>query len=145
MENEQLIGTVENISDYSDTFTMYWTDRRFIMVNTRIQTNVGLGLIPALIGEAATKLTESRKKTENAGLALDEIFAKDKKSFVVDYADIETIELHDPRSRWRSRKLKIKMLIDQEPKEYTLNEQQHEKLCGFLPCIAAFRDKLRIR
>lgn len=140
--SEQQIGLVENISNYPDTYNLFWMDKRLVVIHTRSQSNVGVGLIPSLIGEGITKFNESRKKEKTKDLTLDEILAKDKKSFAVDYTDVEKIELHDPHSRWRNRKLKIKMQLDTVSKDYIINESQFEKLSTILPKIVELRAKL---
>ncbi len=141
-KSEQPIGAVAGIVDYAETYNMFWMEKRFIMINTTSQIFVGGGLIPELVGEALTIINKSRKEKKAKNLTTDELLEKDSKSFAVNYVDIEKIELHDPHSRWKKRKLKIKMKEDMLPKEYGVTETQFAMLSALLPSIAELKGKL---
>ena len=143
MENsEQQIAVTEKMFDYPNTYNFYWTNKRLIAINVRNQEVVGAGLIPALIGEALTKFNESRKKEKTKNLSLDEILAKDKKSFDVSYEVIEQIKLHKGRLEIASKKFSEMSITYNRWKKFLLKKEQFEQLSTILPSIAALKGKL---
>lgn len=164
MQNqEQQIGLVEKIIEYPETYNLVWTDKRLVILNTKTQRNVGAGLIPSLIGEGITKFNQSRKKEKTKDLTLDELLAKDDKSFAVPYETVEQMRLIDPQSRWKNRKLEIRLIDSAKPKlhgnfwsdankiegknsvidrAYNLTKVQFEQLTAILPNIPELSGKL---
>ena len=59
---EQQIGIVEKIFDYPDTFNMFWMEKRLVVINTRSQATVSVGLIPSLIGEGFNQILMSHER-----------------------------------------------------------------------------------
>ena len=101
---EQHIATI-NVGLYD----VFITDRRFVIIKIgneyESMTSAAIGGIAgALIGMGISKLAENKKKGKLEKLTVDEILAKDPKSFEILYDNVTKIELH--KSRF-SRKLEI--------------------------------------
>src|SRR5271157_365775 len=148
MQNsERQIALIKNVEIrlwLKTNYDLYLTDRRMVLVhkvyNWGKGRGTGAGAIGTVIEAAAQKAMESktkRKEEEMSRLTLDELLAKDEKSFDMVYEDIEKIKL---RIIMGDRRLDV--TSQKKQKEIKLTKEQYEQLSTILPDISALKGKL---
>lgn len=160
--SERQVAFVKNVAVQRSLFSMVTynlilTDKRMVLLHSKY-SQWGLyaggavgGALGGAIGSVAQSVLESGKKQdEMSSKVLNELLAKDTKSFDVAYEDIAKVRFYQVERkrrlganiRFNMMRYRLAIASKKTPKPFRLTSEQSEQLSTVLPTIPALKGKI---